>query len=261
MLVEIKVAMDYQIYPDQNVLILLEAAQTEGQAVIESVLEVENATLNRMDAEFSVGQRVWAMIAADRLGLHYRAKVEVTRPDVVLESLSAMPIHSLPREALTSLRPSRFCPSDLFTSFTGLQFGHLEGGEKVAAIVQWVRAETTYVSGSSDVTTTAVETFNFRQGVCRDFAHLLCSLLRAANIPARYVSVYGADVLPPDFHAAVQVWLSGAWHLLDATGMGSASGLVIIGAGRDAADVAFLETSQGVTLINQTVSVTRLAAV
>lgn len=252
---QIDVAMEYQLSPDEAVLLTLEAAETDGQTIVESTLRIESATLNRINGEFSVGQRVWALVSGDRLSLRYCGKVNVTRPDVTLESLSAMPIHSLPAEALTNLRPSRFCPSDLFTDFVGQHFGCLEGGAKVAAIKNWVKAETTYVSGSSDSTTTAIDTFVARKGVCRDFAHLMCSLVRAANIPARYVSVYGADVEPPDFHAVAQVWLDGAWHLVDPTGMSTASRLVIIGAGRDAADAAFMETSQWAQLIDQTVTV------
>lgn len=257
MQIEISVALDYQLSPNEAVLFQLEAANTEGQVIVESTLVVDNAVLHVLAGEFGVGQRVWATITGDRLGLRYHAKIDVIRPDVALETLEAMPNSSLPAEALTALRPSRFCPSDLFTNFVGQQFGHLESGAKVAAILQWVKTETNYISGSSDVTTTAVDTFQSRRGVCRDFAHLLCSLVRAANIPARYVSVYGADVQPPDFHAAAQVWLSGAWHLVDATGMSNPSGLVVIGAGRDAADVAFMETSQWPQMISQTVSVTR----
>jgi transglutaminase-like putative cysteine protease len=255
MQIDISVEMDYQLGAAEAVLLHVEAAATEGQVIVDSALEVARASLSRMQGEYGVGERVWAGLSSDMMRLRYRARVEVQREDVDLASLAAMPIEALPPEALSSLRPSRFCPSDLFTNFVGLEFGHLEGGAKVAAMARFVQEQTAYVPGSSDVSTTAVETFHARQGVCRDFAHLLCTLVRAANIPARYVSVYGVDVQPPDFHAAAQVWLSGGWQLVDATGMGKASGLVVIGAGRDAADVAFMETSQAAQLVSQSVSV------
>jgi transglutaminase-like putative cysteine protease len=255
---QITVTMAYQLAYGDAPLLTLEVAQTEGQTLLDSRLEVQNATLHRMAGEGGLGQRVWAMIDGDRLDLRYCARVAITRPDVVLEPMAAMPISSLPAEALTALRPSRFCPSDLFTDFVGQQFGHLAGGAKVAAIAAWVRAETFYAPGTSDAGTTAIDTFVARQGVCRDFTHLLCSLVRAANIPARYVSAYGPDVQPGDFHAAAQVWLDGGWHLLDATGMSAASGLAVIGAGRDAADVAFMETSHAVQWIEQSVIVSRV---
>lgn len=257
MRIDIDVTMEYQLCGDDRVLLTLEAACTEGQTVLENRLDIEGATLERINGEGGVGQRVWAHVDSERIKLRYRAGVDVTRSAVALESLAAMPIHTLPGEVLTYLRPSRYCQSDLFTTLAAKQFGELEGGAKIAAIAKWVSTEIAYVPGISNAATTAMDTFVAREGVCRDTTHMLCCLARAANIPARYTSVYGADVNPPDFHAVAQVWLEGAWHLVDATGMSSADGLVVIGAGRDAGDVAFMETVQWAQLISQNVSVSR----
>lgn len=258
MRVSIIVDIEYQIYADQAILLTIEAAQTEGQTVIESRLCVDNATLHHMQGEGGVGARVWAFATEGRFIVRYGATVDVHRAEVDLTTLSATPMHALPAEVLTYLRPSRYCQSDLFNEFVGLQFGHLNGGAKIAAILDWVAGGIAYVSGSSSSTTTAIETFNAAQGVCRDFAHLVCSLARAGGIPARYVSVYGEDVNPPDFHAVVQVWLDGAWHLVDATRMSGAAGLVIIGVGRDAGDVAFMEAEQAVLPVSVDVRVERV---
>jgi transglutaminase-like putative cysteine protease len=80
-------------------------------------------------------------------------------------------------------------------------------------------------------------------GVCRDFAHLMIALCRALSIPARFVTGtdYGADpqLGPPDFHAYVEVFLAGRWYLFDPSGTATPMGLLRIGTGRDAADVAF----------------------
>ena len=83
-----------------------------------------------------------------------------------------------------------------------------------------------------------------RRGVCRDFAHLAITLCRAVGIPARYISAYAWQLQPPDFHAVFEAYLAGpdgagAWYLFDPTRMAALDGLVRIGAGRDAADVAF----------------------
>lgn len=258
MRVEIAVGLEYQICGNQAILLTLEAAQTDGQTVVNSSLNIENATLHRINGEGMVGERVWAFVTNERFLVQYRATVDVHRSEIVLEALAGTPMQELPGDVLTYLRPSRYCQSDLFVDFVSKQFGHLQGGAKIAAILNWVSAEIAYVSGSSNPTTTAVDTFVAREGVCRDFAHLMCSLARAANIPARYTSVYGANVSPPDFHAVVQVWLDGTWHLIDATRMSSAAELVIIGSGRDASDVAFMETEQWVQPINMNISVAHL---
>jgi len=257
MRIDIDVSMEYQLHGDEPVLLTIEAAKTDGQTILENTLEIEGAALDRVSGEGGLGQRVWAHVTTERLKLRYRAKVEVTRPAQALENLKATPLHALPGEVATYLRASRYCESDLFGNIVTNQFGDLEGGAKIAAIRDWVEAEIAYVPGSSGAATGAIDTFISREGVCRDFAHLMCSLARAANIPARYTSVYGTEVTPPDFHAVAQVWLEGAWHLVDATGMSTADGLVVIAAGRDAGDVAFLETGQWAQLINQTVDVSR----
>ena len=90
------------------------------------------------------------------------------------------------------------------------------GGAKIEAMADWIRREMDYVIGSSDASTTAVDAFLSRRGVCRDFAHLMASFARAAGIPARLVSAYAWGLKPPDFHAVVEVWLDGGWHLVDA---------------------------------------------
>lgn len=247
--------MNYALERDDPALLTITAAQTDGQTVLSSALEIENATLRWIDGEGHVGQRVWAVAEGGSLRLRYRATVDVTRPEVTLPALPATQAHMLQGDVVTFLRPSRLCPSDLLRTFADEQFGHLEGGDKIAAILDWTSASLAYVPGSSYASTTAFDTFVMREGVCRDYAHLVCGLARAAGIPARYVTGYSAAVDPPDFHAVAQVWLDGAWHLVDATGMSTASGLAIIETGRDAADVPFMETEKWATLIHQRVTV------
>ena len=107
-------------------------------------------------------------------------------------------------------------------------------------------------------TTTALDTFASREGVCRDYAHLLVALARAAEIPARCVAAYAPDVTPPDFHAVAELWLDGGWHLVDATGMASPAEIARICVGRDATDIAFMTVFGTAQLIAQRVRVDRL---
>ncbi|WP_444789812.1 transglutaminase-like domain-containing protein [Roseinatronobacter sp. NSM] len=255
MRITIDVKLDYTLSEEETVLLTLEAAQTDGQTVLEAGLEVNAVDQHRITGESGVGGRVCAVVTGGKLNLRYHASVQVSRDDTVLEQLAQMPLESLPPQVLTYLRPSRFCQSDLFTPFVQRQFGHLDGGAKIAAMRDWVASGLAYVIGSSNAATTAIDTFVAREGVCRDFTHLLCSFARAAGIPARYTSVYGADVQPPDFHAVAQVWLDGDWHIVDATGMGRAGALVVIACGRDAADVAFMETTWNATPVVQNIRV------
>lgn len=258
MRLNIDVTMEYQLTGHDTVLLTLEAAQTDGQTVVESTLDVAGADLRWIEVEGMPGRRVWAHVTSDRLQLLYRALVDVTRTGAALEDLAGTQMRDLPGDVVSYLRPSRFCQSDLLTEFAARQFRGLEGGARIAAIVDWTRSAIAYVPGSSGATTTAVDCFIARKGVCRDYAHLVCGLARAGNIPARYTSVYGAEVDPQDFHAVAEVWLEGAWHLVDATGMCRAADLVVIGSGRDASDVAFIETEDWAHPLWQKVDVRRV---
>ena len=75
------------------------------------------------------------------------------------------------------------------------------------------------------------------------------------GIPARYASCYAPGLEPPDFHSVAQVYLSGAWHNVDATTDAVRPALIPIAVGRDAADVA-MTTLWGLgKVVKQTVEV------
>jgi transglutaminase-like putative cysteine protease len=107
-----------------------------------------------------------------------------------------------------------------------------------------VRDRLTYSSGVTDVSTTSAQAWASRHGVCQDFTHATLSLLRAARIPARYVSGYlhteepaPGQTVTGESHAWVEYW-DGQWQAVDPTNdrsVGSAH--VIVARGRDYADV------------------------
>jgi transglutaminase-like putative cysteine protease len=147
-------------------------------------------------------------------------------------------------EVLPYLNASRYCQSDRLNRFANRQFGNEPAGhQRVTAICNWIRDHVDYQAGTSDALTSAYDTFGDRTGVCRNFAHLAIAVCRAVGIPARYISAYAWQLSPPDFHAVFEAYLGGpdggAWFLFDPTRMAVLDGLVRIGAGRDAADVAF----------------------
>ena len=99
--------------------------------------------------------------------------------------------------------------------------------------------------GSSRPTDGAVATLMAGEGVCRDFAHLTCSLLRANDVAARVASVYAPGSSPMDFHAVTEALVDGRWVVIDPTGLAPRQSLVRIATGSDAADTAFLSTVGG----------------
>jgi transglutaminase-like putative cysteine protease len=64
--------------------------------------------------------------------------------------------------------------------------GYPRGWQRVQAICDLVHAHVTFGYGYARSTRTALEVFNERVGVCRDFQHLAVTMCRCLNIPARY---------------------------------------------------------------------------
>ncbi|MGC5615165.1 transglutaminase-like domain-containing protein [Georgenia sp. Z1491] len=159
-----------------------------------------------------------------------------------------------PAELLAYLRPSRYAESDRLFRLAHAEFGGLRGLELVRAVEAWVFDSLAYVRDSSRPTDGAVETMLARQGVCRDYAHLVVALLRALDVPARVTSVYAPGLSPMDFHAVAEAWHENRWHAIDATRLAPRQSLLRISTGRDAADNAFL-TSHGAGIRFQTLQV------
>ena len=251
MTLSISVRIDYHFPDPTDFLLQIEPAIVPEQRVENGWFScTPTEHFARVAAQDAIGERIW-LRHQGAFTAEYNAKVTVERLLAPLERLGAVPTHELPGETVQYLMDSRYCPADRFQSFVGDEFGGLTGGPQVLAMRDWIAAHFTYVAGASDSNTTALDTFVERRGVCRDFAHMLITLARAAAIPARFASVYAPDVTPQDFHAVAEVFLAdhtcedgGAWHLVDATGMADPAEIAKIGIGRDAADVSFL-TSYG----------------
>jgi transglutaminase-like putative cysteine protease len=149
-------------------------------------------------------------------------------------------------DQLTYLRQSRYCPSDRLSAFAAHELGHLgPGPELLAAVGDWVAGRLIYEEGSSGPLDSAVDSLFAGRGVCRDFAHLAITLLRALGVPSRLVAVYAPGLSPMDFHAVVEAHVEGRWWVLDPTRLAPRTSLLRVSTGRDAADTAFLTTLDG----------------
>lgn len=253
---DVNVHLKYQLSGATDLLLQIEIADLADQQIQSSKLTTSDVShLARVAADDGLGERIWLRADGEFI-CDYAARVVIDRPVLDISQLSAVPPHLLPGDTVRYLMPSRYCPSDRFQPFVAAEFGDLQGGARIAAMRDWITKVFSYVPGSSNAQTTALESFVQRQGVCRDYAHVMIALARASTIPARFASVYAPGVKPPDFHAVAEVYLDGTWHLIDATGMAPADTIARIGVGPDAAGVAFLSVFGSTTLLEQTVSVT-----
>jgi transglutaminase-like putative cysteine protease len=176
--------------------------------------------------------------------VEYKATVDLTSRLDDPSEVREIPPSAVPLSALPHLYPSRYCQSDRLGRFAKSTFEGIHPGySRVNAICNWINEYVAYEGGVSDEMTSAFDTVTQRAGVCRDFAHLGIALCRALGIPARYVSAYAYRLEPPDFHAVFDALLEGpngpSWYVFDPTRLADPAGLVRIGIGRDAAEVAF----------------------
>ena len=176
--------------------------------------------------------------------LRYSAVVDLNHFESQPDQLTELSPQAMPGEVLPYLYPSRYCQSDRLLMVASQEFGHLPlGYSRASAICDWVGQHVSFQGNTSSSSTSALDTLIERVGVCRDFAHLMIALCRAANLPARMASGmdYGADPAlgPPDFHAYVEVYLGDRWYMFDPSGTAIPMGFVRFATGRDAADIAF----------------------
>jgi transglutaminase-like putative cysteine protease len=171
--------------------------------------------------------------------------------DLVVPNAHQIPIEDLPDECMQYLMPSRYCETDKLTDVAWSLFGHTQPGwARVQAIVDFVHNHVTFGYQHAHHMKSAHDVYEQRAGVCRDFAHLALTFCRCMNIPARYCTGYLGDIgVPPDpapmdFSGWFEVYLSGQWYTFDARHNKPRAGRILMGTGRDAADVA-LTTSFG----------------
>jgi len=259
--IHVEINLSYRALQPCTVLLQVEAAETKRQRVLKADLRLEpQQELHRYTGEDGIGQRIWLNIA-NRFRCNYKALVELDREEVSLEKVPQSCLSALQGSLVNYLMPSRYCHLEKFHNAMPAQFSHLAGGKLVAALSHWIKSEFSYDNTASDASTTAHETFMSKKGVCRDYAHVLIALLRSVGIPARMASAYAPGVSPQDFHAVVQVYLQGGWYIIDPTGMTVPGEVVIIGVGRDAADISFLTSFGTLEFESQSVRVENAHAI
>ena len=171
------------------------------------------------------------------------------RPDERVFTAGQGSVENLPEEILVFLLGSRYCETDRLSETAWQLFsGVAPGYPRVQAICDYVHNQITFNYQNARATRSAVEAFNERTGVCRDYAHLAISFCRCMNIPARYCTGYLSDLgtSPPygvgDFAAWFEAWIGGRWHTFDPRNNVPRVGRVLMARGRDACDVAIATT-------------------
>jgi transglutaminase-like putative cysteine protease len=177
------------------------------------------------------------------------------KPEEVAPNAREVPVEMLPHYLLGFLLGSRYCETDRLGQVAWDLFGKVKPGwTRVQAVCDFVHNHLTFGYPHARPTRTALEAYQERKGVCRDFAHLMIALCRCLNIPARYVNGYLGDIgvpkdpAPMDFSAWVEVYLENRWFTFDARHNKRRIGRIVVARGRDATDVPLINTFGAHTL-------------
>lgn len=259
--VDITATLNYHLPQPADVLLAVEAIPMEDQKLLTDLLRVKGdcSPLKTIEGMDGLGRRTW-LHAQGRIDISYTATATIDRAATDIAGLDVVPHADLPPAYIQYLMPSRYCPSDRHENFVTTRFDAATKGDQILQMVEWIYLNIEYAPGRSPIGTTATDTFISHRGVCRDFAHLLIAFARAADVPARMVSAYALGLDPPDFHAVVEVYLGGRWHLIDPTRLAREEHLVRIAVGRDATDISFMTIFGTAEMISQSVMVERATA-
>ena len=196
-------------------------------------------TTEYVDSYGNLCQRL--VVPGGDMKIRVEAVVEADAEVAVAPEAAWCPVDTLPDDVLLYLLPSRYCPADrLEAKAYEVTAGAAPGYAQAEAIRAWIQRSVEYRYGASDAHTDATDTLAAASGVCRDFAHVGISLVRALKIPARMVVGYLHGLEPIDLHAWFEAWVGGRWYTFDATQAQPRGGRVVLAYGRDAADVAFI---------------------
>ncbi len=232
-------------------LLMLRPRSGDGQRIIK---EEYRLTPNIPVTEFtdSYGNLCQRLLVP--LGhLEVKTSFQVKAADAIAAAPGApfIPVEQLPEATLQFLLPSRYCQSDCMgTLASEIVVERQPGYDQVEAIRHWIHQNVTYAYGTSNASTSALETMAHRVGVCRDFSHLGIALCRSLNIPARMVVGYLYQLEPMDLHAWFEAYVGDRWYPFDATQADTSGNRITIAYGRDAADVA-LATQFGPLVLHE----------
>lgn len=109
--------------------------------------------------------------------------------------------------------------------------------EQMMELSRNIYFEIYYTPNSTSISTTAIEAFKNKKGVCQDFSHIMLAIVRHLGYPARYVA--GMMSGEGETHAWVEVYHNDVWHGFDPTNNRPVNNqYIVIAKGRDYRDCA-----------------------
>ena len=243
--------------------VLAATVRTGSGAPIWSYRDYWGTTVSSFDIQEPHHELLVQASATVQTSVPQAARPALPWPELREQAAGSYVLEFLAETPRTTMNP------EVAASVTGWVVG-AKPEEAAREIIKLVNGRVSYEPGSTGVQTSAQEAWDARSGVCQDMAHISVALLRAAGLPARYVSGY----LHPDpkaepghavagqSHAWAEYW-TGQWVACDPTSLAPVGERhVVLGRGRDYADVSPLRgiySGAPSVAMEVTVEVARLA--
>lgn len=227
-------------------------AHTEGQFVLSSHLRIEPVAASHEYVDY------WGTRVSSFEVLLPHRQLSLTATSLVEVRPQAHPATTISWDDLASVvgastsfvehleqTPLTAPPADLADLAVEARGADADPCATAMSICRTVGDAVRYLPGVTNVKTTAAESWAARAGVCQDIAHVTVGALRAAGIPARYVSGYLhpkpsaelRETVTGESHAWVE-FFCGTWHGYDPTNLiDIGERHVVVGQGRDYRDV------------------------
>lgn len=196
----------------------------KGQKFFCYLPKIHGAAQQLIKTETDFGHR----LESDEIGHQILAlEFEDVQPwaqPVVTVTVHVRASRSSPHEQLADhapwLKPERFIESDhLRVHELASRLRQNDEWATARSIFEWVRSSLTY-AGYIAEDLGALYALQERQGDCTEYANLVVALARANSIPARmlggYVVQNDAVLKPTEYHNWAEIYLGGAWRVVDA---------------------------------------------
>ncbi|GHU59195.1 transglutaminase [Clostridia bacterium] len=178
------------------------------QRVVRADVTIQPATEQSLITDGFGNLTQTGFIESEHTSFHYGVTGEVFVSPDNKDKAPLNPVFCYPSE-LT--KPS----SEMYEFLENLKIGELLIYDIALKLTEEIYTYFTYVTGSTNVNTTAAEAFAAKTGVCQDYTHVFLSFARTLGIPARYAN--GLLVGEGVTHAWAEVYIDGAWVGFDPT--------------------------------------------
>ena len=248
-------SLSYNILSDTTFIFNFEVAKLRSVEILsESLVLTPNLKRDLYTTPDLLNRYLGVNVPMGQFALEYNAEVDLTvhRADPGDHQRNADRANCRSTSCPSCCR-RRFVSSDRLPPSRSAEFGaSAEGPQPGQRDLQLdLRQHRLPAAAPATSETTADESLLKRAGVCRDFAHLGIAFCRASTSRPASCRCYAYGLEPSDFHAVFEAYLDGRWWLFDATRQANLDGLVRIGVGRDAAEIAFSTPFGNMEPVNQ----------